>query len=80
AVALCGGLPVALFEKQGKVLRLFDPACLQEALPLFAESYRQGRIFAGKKRIVVKEYPADAAPLFTACGFIKEALDYTLYR
>lgn len=80
AVAFCGGLPIALFEKQGQVLRIFDPSCLKEALQLFTEDYRQGRIFAGKKRIVVKKYPADAALLLAESGFVKEALDYALYR
>lgn len=80
AVALYGGLPAALFEKQGKTLRVLDPSCLPEALRLFAEEYRQGRIFADRKRIVVKEYPAEAADILAKCGFMREALDYALYR
>lgn len=80
AVALHGGLPAALLERQGKILRIFDPECLREALQLFTKDYRQGRIFTDRKRIVVKEYPAEAAPLLAGCGFVKESLDYTLYR
>ena len=80
AVALRGGLPVILFEKQGKGLRIFDPSCLQEALQLFTKEYRQGRIFPDRKRIVVKEYPAEAADALAQNGFMKEMLDYTLYR
>ena len=80
AVALRGGLPVMLFEKQGKGLRIFDPSCLEEALQLFTKEYRQGRIFPDRKRIVVKEYPAEAADALAQNGFMKEMLDYTLYR
>ncbi|MEZ3505489.1 MAG: DEAD/DEAH box helicase [Lachnospiraceae bacterium] len=80
AVALRGGLPVILFEKQGKGLRIFDSSCLQEALQLFTKEYRLGRIFPDRKRIVVKEYPAEAADALAQNGFMKEMLDYTLYR
>ncbi len=80
AVALHGGLPVILFERQGKALRILDPSFLKEALYLFTEEYRQGRIFPDRKRIVVKEYPAEAADMLTESGFVKEMLDYTLYR
>ncbi len=80
AVALRGGLPIILFERQGRVLRVFDASCLTEALQLFTEEYRQGRIFTGRKRIVVKEYPAEASKTLAESGFIREALDYTLYR
>ena len=80
AVALRGGLPIILFERQGRVLRVFDASCLTEALQLFTEEYRQGRIFTGRKRIVVKEYPAEASKALAESGFIREALDYTLYR
>ena len=80
AVALYAGLPVALFERQGKILQVFDPERLKEALQLFTENYRRGRIFADRKRIVVKEYPAEAAEALAGCGFVRESLDYTLYR
>lgn len=80
AVALYGGVPAALLERQGKTLKVFDPSCLKEMLCLFAESYRRGQIFPGKKRIVLKEYPAEAAGLLTESGFVREALDYALYR
>lgn len=80
AVALQGGSPVALFERQGKVLRVFDMGCIRDALRLFADNYRQGRIFAEKKRIIVKEYPANSAEALAGSGFVKEALDYALYR
>ena len=115
AVAFRNGLPVAVFERQGKVLRLpgtekrqgnefqdgvpvdgvLQESILQEnilpesilqadvlceALALFAEEFRRGRIFSGKKRISVKEYPKQAAEALAVGGFLHEIQDYVLYR
>lgn len=85
AVAFRDGLPVAVFERQGKVLRCFDPGegqedGLREILRLFVEEFQRGRIFPGKKRIVVKEYPAQAADALAGSGFLHEIQDYVLYR
>lgn len=80
AVAFWGGRPAAVFERQGKVLRVFEPEQLEKCICLFAEEYRQGRIYAGKKRIVVKEYPGLAAEPLALSGFLREMQDYALYR
>lgn len=99
------GLPVAVFERQGKALRLlgtekrqcdeaqdgaFGEGDMQEdilledvlrgSLALFAEEFRRGRIFPGKKRISVKEYPKQATQALAAGGFLHEIQDYVLYR
>lgn len=80
AAAFRGGLPIALFERQGRTLRVFETEGLQEILQLFEEEYRRGRIFAGRKRIVVTDYPGEAAAAFQGSGFIREMQDYVLYR
>ena len=80
AVALFGGLPIALFERQGRILRIFDAEGAEEALRLFVLEYKGKRIFAGKKRIVVKEYPDGAEAALKAAGFDREMQDYVLYR
>lgn len=85
AAAFRDGLPVAVFERQGKVLRLLGAdkgqgEALHEVLALFAEEFRRGRIFPGKKRISVKEYPSQAAEGLAAAGFLREIQDYVLYR
>ena len=54
--------------------------CLVKSLSLFAEEFRRGRIMVGKKRIVVKEYPSEAAVPLTESGFLREMQDYVLYR
>lgn len=79
AAAFRGGLPVAVFERQGKTLRCFGEG-QPEALNAFAEEFRGGRIFPGKKRISVKEYPASAAEALAGAGFMHEMQDYVLYR
>lgn len=80
AVALVGGIPAAIFERQGKTFRVFEREGLEEILLRFAEEFKRGRIFADRKRIVVKEYPEEAAEIFSKSGFIKEMQDYSLYR
>ena len=78
AVVLIGGRPAALWERGGACLRLFDGA--EAAVSAFAEAFRAGRVFAAKRRVVCKEYPAEAAPLLARAGFVREMLDYVLER
>lgn len=78
--AFRNGLPAVLFERQGKALRVLEGSCLEEVLQLFAEEFRNGRIFPDRKRIVVKEYPPEATGALEAGGFRKEMQDYCLYR
>lgn len=70
----------AILERQGKTLRVFETERLEETLRLFAEEFRRGRIFPGKKRIVVKDYPPEAAEALTQGGFTREMQDFCLYK
>lgn len=79
AVACFGGLPVAVMERQGKVLQIWEETLQEECLRLFAEKFKQGSLFTGMKRIVVKEYPDAAAEALRQAGFRKEMQDYVLY-
>lgn len=80
AVAFWGGVPAVLFEKQGKTLRVFEKERLTEILRLFADAYKKGSIFRGKKRIVVKDYPAEAVEALVESGFVRNVQDYVLYQ
>lgn len=84
AVAYRGGDPVMVMERQGKTLRLFEPDMtadrLEQCLRLFAEDFKRGSLFPAVKRIVVKEYPAQAGEALGKAGFMKEMQDYVLYR
>ena len=82
AVAVKAGVPEAVFERQGKTLRIFgkwEEMTGKQMLERFAEAFRGKRLFAGIKRVVVKEYPAEAAAALAAAGFIREMQDYVLY-
>lgn len=84
AVACLGGKPVAVMERQGKVLRILETdlpeKTLEECFKLFAEEFKRGSIFPAVKRIVVKEYDDTVAEALGKAGFMKEMQDYVLYR
>ena len=80
AVAFSMGLPVAVLERQGKVLRVFETAVLKEAMRVFAFDYEKKRIFPSLNRIVIKQYPEEAKEAFVLAGFRREMQDYVLYR
>ena len=80
AVALHKGLPVAVLERQGKVLRVFDETALTEALLSFFQDFSRKRIFPSMNRLVIKEYPKEMAQAFSNAGFKRELQDYVLYR
>ena len=80
AVACYGGLAAAVFERQGKQLRVFEETLTNPCVEAFAAAYQKGKIFPGLKRIVVKEYPKIAADALAEAGFHREMQDYVLYR
>ena len=80
AVACCGGMPVAVMERQGNILRVFEEERLEECLQMFVQEYKKGKIFPNLKRIVVKKYPDSAGEALTRAGFFREMQDYVLYR
>ena len=53
AVACFGGIPVAVMERQGKSLRIFEEKQQEECLKLFVQEYKRGKIFPALKRVVV---------------------------
>jgi ATP-dependent Lhr-like helicase len=79
-VALKAGLPVAAFERQGKLLRIFDPDALADALQAFAYAYAEKRLYPLLNRIPVRQYPPEAIEALTGAGFIRDVTDYVLYR
>lgn len=79
-VAIRNGLPVAVFERQGKTLRIFEEEGLGELLQLFAKDFSKRRIYPDLNRIVVKQYPGEAGTALAEAGFRRELQDYVLYR
>lgn len=79
-VALRAGVPVAVMERQGRSLRVFEPDTIAEALHVFTQDYARRRIFSSQNRIVVKDYPKEAAEALGCAGFIHEPQGYAVYR
>lgn len=79
-VALYEGRPVAVMERQGKVLRVFEDDILSEALALFVKAFNKKQIYPSVNRITIKQYPESAAGQLVRAGFRKELQDYVLYR
>ncbi|MCL2634788.1 MAG: DEAD/DEAH box helicase [Oscillospiraceae bacterium] len=80
AVALKKGIPVAVFERGGRILRVYDSDCEKEALSAFVKAFKNGRIYMGLNKITVKEYPKEAAASLKAAGFVDIMLDWELYK
>ena len=79
-VALKQGIPVAIFERQGHTLRVFDQAVLSDALTAFGVAFNKKNVFHSLKRLTVKQYPPEAEQALVAAGFKKLMMDYVLYR
>lgn len=80
AVALKAGVPVMVFERFGKSMRIFGAEHLSEALDAFIFAYSLKRIFPLTARITVKEYPPEAEEALKRVGFSKQMMDYVLYK
>lgn len=80
AVALRAGVPVAVLERQGRNLRIFEPESAAEALQVFIQDYSRRRIFSTQNRMVIKDYPKEAAEALGSAGFIQEPQGYVVYR
>jgi ATP-dependent Lhr-like helicase len=79
-VALHRGLPIAVWERQAKTLRIFAEEQPVEALRLFVQGFEQKSLYPTLARIIVKQYPKEAEQALIEAGFRKEITDYVLYR
>ncbi|MCL2378653.1 MAG: DEAD/DEAH box helicase [Defluviitaleaceae bacterium] len=79
-VALKQGIPVAVFERKGHTLRVFDDSALTEALSAFVEAVNKRNILPGISTITVKNYPPEAAQALADAGFVRVMMDYVYYR
>ena len=79
-VALRQGIPVAVFERQGQTLRIFDETVRTEALTTFSEAFTKRTVFPLLNRVTVKNYPPAASKALSDAGFMRVMLDYVLYR
>ena len=79
AVGLSAGEPIAILERQGQTLRVFEPGALAETLKAFVTAYKGKRIFPALRRVRVSEYPPEAEDALREAGFTREMLDWCLY-
>lgn len=79
AVAQKAGRILAVLERKGKVLRIFEEECTEALILEMAAAFRGRRLFAGQKRMVIREYPKEAGVYLKAAGFMREMKDYVLY-
>ncbi len=80
AVACYGGLPAAVLERQGKVLRVFEESLAEDCMQEFIKEFQRGKIFCERKRIVIKEYPKTVEVVLSKVGFRREMQDFVVYR
>lgn len=80
AVALKAGKPAAVMERQGRVLRVYNTNDMEEVITEFVRAFKQGAIYPEQKRIVLKEYPDEAADVLQTAGYMREMKDYVLYK
>lgn len=81
AVALKTGMPAAVLERQGQILRVFDKAALPEALAALDSAFSGERLYPNLKRINIKQYPQSAVPALEAApAFQRQMNDFVLYR
>jgi ATP-dependent Lhr-like helicase len=78
AVVTRGGETACVFERQGTVLRAFEDGA--GAVQCFAKAFRAGRVFSGRSRVTVREVPPGAEEWLAEAGFLREVLDWVLYR
>ena len=79
-VVLQDGIPAVILERQGKTLRVLEYENLNRIMKQFAAEFQSKILFPGQKRLIIKEYPQEAAESLRSAGFMKEMQDYVLYR
>ncbi|MCL2404300.1 MAG: DEAD/DEAH box helicase, partial [Defluviitaleaceae bacterium] len=83
-VALKKGIPIAVFERKGHTLRVFDETVLEtvlaEALAAFTEAVNKRNIYPSSSIITVKDYPQHATQALIDAGFVRVMMDYVYYR
>ncbi|MBR3927389.1 MAG: DEAD/DEAH box helicase [Clostridia bacterium] len=80
AVVFFAGTPVAIFEKSGESLRIFDPAHAKKAVSAFVLAFKNGAVYPHLKRITVKSYDKAQKDALLENGFQPDMMDMTLFR
>lgn len=82
AAVMCMGEVVLVAERRGEQLRPLsdqEPVLLGALLAL-AHAFATGGVFGSQRSITVKEFPPDMGALLERAGFLREMLNYVLWR
>ena len=80
AVGLYQGEVMALAERGGASFRCFEPALLRPSLEAFTRAFQTGRIYPGRRKIQLSEFPPEAAEFLPALGLRREMQYWILDR
>ncbi len=80
AVVLRQGVPAAICEQQGRVLRVPDAEHAIEALTELRRAFELGQVYPTLPMLRVSQYPRECAEALEAAGFVREMLDYVVMR
>ena len=79
-VVFSAGTPVAVFEKSGETLRVFDPEYACKAVSAFVSAFKSGAVCPNLKKITVKTYDKTLKHVLSENGFQPDMMDMTLFR
>lgn len=79
-VVFSAGTPVAVFEKSGETLRIFDPEYACKAVSAFVSAFKSGAVCPNLKKITVKTYDKTLKHVLSENGFQPDMMDMTLFR
>ncbi len=80
AVVLYAGMPIAVFEKSGEAMSIFDRENAQKAVSAFADAFKNGYVFPHLKKITVKSFDPSYKDALSACGFQSDMMYMTLFK
>ena len=80
AVCLLDGSVAALLERGGETLRLFAPELAAQCLAALARDFLRRNLYAGSGRLVLRHGAEGFEAALERAGFVREALDWVLWR
>lgn len=80
AVVFFMGAPIAVWERNGEILRVFDPEYASKAVFAFCDAFKSGAAFPAHKKITVKSYDKSLKKTLLENGFQPDMMDMTLFK
>ena len=80
AVVLYEGIPIAVFEKSGETMCVFDKERIHLAISAFTDAFKTGSVFPHLKKITVKSFDPAFKDALSDCGFQTDMMYMTLFK